>query len=141
MKAIFKKQMNGIFPSDEDGAKLLQSIPKDGYCLVEYKKNRNYENHKRFFKFIQVAFDNQDFYDDDEQLRKALQMIAGHYEELIIRDKKGNVTTHYIPKSIAFDEMDEAEFQTLFKKCIGAFLSRYGNGLTEQQLMQIINFD
>lgn len=141
MKAIFKKLNNSIFPTDEDGAKLLQSIPKDGLCMVEYKRNRNYENHKRFFKFIDVAFDNQDFYEDKEQLRKALQMLGGHYEELIILDKKGNVSTHYIPKSIAFDEIDETEFRELFKKCIGAFLSRYGNGLTEQQLMQIINFD
>jgi len=141
MKAIFKKLHNGIFPSDEDGAKLLQSIPQNAYCLVEYKKNRNYENHKRFFKFLDVAFDNQDFYEDKELLRKALQMASGHFESLVIKDKNGNISTHYIPKSIAFDEMDEAEFQALFKKCIGAFLSRYGNGLTEQQLMQVINFD
>ena len=107
MKAIFTKRMNALFPANQDARKLLDAMPDNALCKVEYVKKRNYENHKRFFKFLEVAFDNQDFYDDIELLRKALQMASGHFEELIIRDKNGNVTTHYIPKSIAFDEMDE----------------------------------
>jgi len=110
-------------------------------CKVEYIKSRNYENHKRFFKFIEVAFDNQDFYDNPEHLRKALQMAAGHYEVLVIQNKEGEVSTQYIPKSIEFEKLDEEEFQELFKKCITAFVERYGNGLTEQQLLRIIDFD
>ena len=141
MKAIFTKQLQGIFPIDEDGRKLLDVIPKGGHCKVEFIRKRNYLNHKRFFKFIEVAFDNQDFYDDPELLRKALQMASGHFEELVIRDKRGNVSTQYIPKSIAFDEMDEEEFQKLFKKCIGAFLERYGNGISEEQILRIVEFD
>ena len=141
MKAIFVKRMNSIFPTDEEGRKLIEAMPKDGLCKVEYVKKRNYLNHKRFFKFIEVAFDNQDFYDDPELLRKALQMAAGHFETLIIQDKNGNVSTHYIPLSIDFDTMEEPEFQALFKKCIGAFLSRYGNGISEEQILKIIEFD
>lgn len=141
MRAIFKKSMQGIFPTDEEGRKLIEAMPRDALCKVEFIKKRNYLNHKRFFKFLEVAFDNQDFYDDPELLRKALQMASGWFETLIIRDKNGNVTTHYIPKSIAFDEMDEDEFQKLFKKCIGAFLSRYGNGISEEQILRIVEFD
>ena len=141
MKAIFRKSMQGIFPTDEEGRRLIESMPKDALCKVEYIRKRNYENHKRFFKFLEVAFDNQDFYENPEELRIALQMASGHFSPLVIQDKHGNVTTHYIPKSIAFEEMEEPEFQELFKKCIGAFLSRYGNGISEEQILRIVEFD
>ena len=141
MKAIFTKRHSGIFPTDENGLKLITSMNNGELCKVEFIRKRNYENHKRFFKFIEVAFDNQDFYDNPEHLRKALQMIAGHYETLVIQNKEGEVNTQYIPKSIEFEKLDEEEFQELFKKCITAFIERYGNGLTEQQLLRIIDFD
>jgi len=141
VKAIFSKRHQGIFPTGEDGLKLITSMNNGELCKVEFIRKRNYENHKRFFKFIEVAFDNQDFYDNPEHLRKALQMIAGHFDTLVIQDKAGNVTTQYIPKSIEFEKLEEPEFQELFKRCITAFLERYGNGLTEQQLLQVIEFD
>ena len=139
MKAVFKKLNNSIMPTDEDGARMLQSIPQGATCLVEYVKNRNYENHKRYFAMLDICFDNQDFYDNKEHFRKAIQMLAGHYEALVIY-KKGEAETHYIPKSIAFDKMDETEFNELFDKSITAFLGRYGNGITESEILKIINF-
>lgn len=141
MQAIFRKAMHGIFPTDEDGRKLIESMPQGAFCKVEYIKTRNYENHKRYFKFIDVAFDCQEFYEEKEHLRKAIQMLAGHYEELIIVKKNGESETHYIPKSIAFDKMDETEFQDLFKRSISAFLGRYAKGMTEQEFMRILDFD
>ena len=141
MKALFRKRLQGIFPDNEEGLKLLTKMPQGALCKVEYIKARNYENHKRFFKFIETAFDMQEVYEDPEQLRKAIQMVAGHYEELIIIGKDGEPSVHYIPKSIAFDEMDEGEFQELFKKCVNGFLSRYGKGMTEAEFMRILEFD
>ena len=142
MEAIFKKlNGNGFYPICENSLAMFDKVPDGALVKVEYIKKRNYENHKRFFKFLEAAFDNQEFYDNTEQFRKAIQMIGGHYESLSILDTEGNATTHFIPKSIAFDKMDEEEFKNLFNKCITGFLGRYGNGIKESELMRIIDFD
>ena len=141
MEAIFKKQNGALVPDHMEAAELLTKMPEGAYVKVCYSKKRNYENHKRFFAFLRIAFDNQDFYDDPKKFRQAIQMIGGHYDELIIQAADGSISTHYIPKSISFEEMDETEFQDLFAKCINGFIRRYGNGITEKEMLRLIEFD
>lgn len=166
MKALFRKRLGAIFPENEEALKLLNSMNDGELCEVSYSKKRNYENHKRFFAFIDVAFDNQDFYDDKEVLRKAIEIEAGHFEIIItplpewgewilkylkkylggthtnrvIAKLEEAITTKIVAKSIDFTSMDEVEFRELFQKCITAFLKRYGNGISEAQIMRIIDF-
>lgn len=141
MKAVFQRTSTGILPQCEESLALFDKIPEGSMVLVEFKKKRNYENLKRFFEFINITFDMQDFYENKEHYRKAIQMIAGHFDTLIIVGKDGETTTHYQAKSINFDEMDELEFRPLFSRCITGFLDRYSNGITEQELLTIISFD
>ncbi len=44
------------------------------------------------------------------------------------------------PKSISFESMDEDEFGELFSAAIDVFLDSFGNGLTEQDVLQAISF-
>ena len=141
MKAVFKKTETGILTFCNDSLALFDKVPDDSMVMVEYKKKRNYENHKRFFAFLDIAFDLQEFYEEKEHLRIALQMIAGHYEALIIIGKDGEPSTHYTPKSIDFSAMDEIEFRDMFGRCITGFINRYGNGITEEELLRVIDFD
>jgi len=142
VKELFKKTAQGLIPATEDAQILFDKIPFGDLCKGEYIKKRNYKNLQRFIKFIDAAFDMQDFYEDKEHFRKSVQMIGGHYEELIIIGKKGEEpTVQFIPKSISFDEMDELEFSALFKKCVTGYLGRYGTGMTEEEFMRIIRFD
>ena len=144
MKALFRKSAKGLLPDSNEAANLFAKIPDDTWCMVEYVRTRNYQNHKRFFRFLEVAFECQDFYQvgQEELFRKAIQMLAGHYDELIIKGKKGeDATIHYIPKTIAFEEMDEIEFSKLFSKCVTGFFNRYGTGMTEQEFLKVLEFD
>lgn len=84
---------------------------------VEVKKARNYEFLKKFFallncglanskgKYIQT--DNIDLY------RAYVTMKAGYVD--ITATSKGTMIT---PKSIAFEKMDEVEFQKLYNKVV-----------------------
>ena len=144
MKALFKKTHKGLIPDSTEAASLFAKIPLDNWAMVEFVKRRNYKNHKRFFKFIEVAFECQDFYQvgQEELFRKAVLMLAGHYEELIIKGKKDQEPSiHYIPKSINFEEMDEIEFSKLFSKCVSGFLNRYGTGMSPAEFMNVLEFD
>lgn len=167
MKSVFKKTPNGLVPDSEEAQVLFDKIPDNALVMVEYNKNRNPLNHKRFFKFLSVAFDMQDDWDNPEILRKMLTIYSGHCDMVILpnpdwlewslkyldehlggnhKDKvidkfKTSYGVQFLPISIAFDEMKEEEFKVFFKDTITAFLNRYGGDMTEDEFMKIINFD
>ena len=140
MKATFKKANGGLFPDSPEAEKLFKKIESD--AMVECIKGRNYRNLKRFFELRNVTFDIQDCFECPEIWRKHLIMLGGHFETVIIPDKKGGEPiVQYWPKSINFEEMEELEFQELFSRCVTAFLSRYGQGMTEQDFLKVLEFD
>ena len=167
MKAVFKKSDNGIHPCCNDSRALFDKIKTGELVMVEFTRGRNYGNHKRFMALCRVTFELQDTQDNDELWRKHVIMIAGYFDMIVIpvppRLQKvlnylrkylgGDMAdgiidvieqafgVQYIPKSMAFDKMDELEFNDMFDKAINAFISRYGNGLTKDELLQVIEFD
>ncbi len=105
--------------------------------LIEHKRGRSARNHRRFFAFVNLTFDWQDTYDDEVIWRKVLEMGAGHFDTVI--DMRGNA--HFWPKSIAWDELDdEQEFRTLFSQVVNAYLTRYGQQLSETQVNMVVQF-
>jgi len=142
VKSIFTKTPDGIIPNNEESLELFDKIPDGAMVSVEYIKKRNYENHKRWFAMAKICFDMQEQFDDSEIFRKHLLMIAGHFDTVIIEHPKTKeVTTQYWPKSLEFSKMDEIKFQAMFRRCITGFISRYGKGITEKELMRVIDFD
>lgn len=137
MKAVFRKHGYTLHPVDDNAKTIIDHTAVDDDVLISYKKVRNVQNHRRFFAFIQTAFAMQDHYDTPTMLRKAIQIGAGYCDEIIGLD--GNV--YFVPKSIAYEDLDEEAFRTLFKDCITAFLNRYGSHISESEFMRIINFD
>lgn len=167
MKATFKKANGGLFPDSPEAEKLFKKIETD--AMVECIKGRNYRNLKRFFELRNVTFDIQDCFECPEIWRKHLIMLGGHFETVVIPtqsplmnwiaksiqglpvpdvlknpildriEKEPNI--QYWPKSINFEEMGELEFQELFSRCVTAFLSRYGRGMTEQDFLKVLEFD
>jgi len=133
MKAVFRKTSTGIHPIDECSLELFDKIEDSELVMVEFIKKRNYLNHKRFFKMVDVCFEMQEFFDNKEVFRKHLTMIAGHFDEIVVPDNEGGTTLQYWPKSL--------EFQKMFRRCITGFISRYGKGITEKELMRVIEFD
>jgi len=108
---------------------------------IEIKENRSGGNHRRFFRFINTAYDMQSHFDNDKLFRKYIEMKAGHYDSFIAPNGK----QVYIPKSISWHELnDEQEFRKLFKECITAYLNfynKYQGELSENNFYQIIDFD
>jgi len=125
------KNYHGVVfaPMDDD----CEGIPY-GELIADLKKNRNFKNHRRFFAFINQAFDMQDFYDDKKVFRKVLQLKAGFFDEVI--SDKGKVI--YLPRSIAWDEIDELEFRPLFTKVVNAFIRDFE--LDDIQINSILEY-
>ncbi len=131
MKFTAIKTSAGLVPEDSDE---YQKVKFGDRVMVEYTKKRNYENHKRFFEFVKQTFDMQEFFEDREVYRKWLSMSAGHFDTVVT--PKG--ATIFLPHSISFEEMDEPEFKELFSKCINVFIRELGDGISRDELDNII---
>ena len=119
-----------LIPEQDD----ISQIPKE--VMAEIHKNRNPGNHRRYFAFIKQSFDMQDYYDDIEVWRKVLQLKAGFFDEVI--SDKGKVI--YLPRSIAWDKLDEIEFKDLFTRMVNAFLRDFGSELNDIQINSIVEY-
>jgi len=142
MKELFKKLPSGLIPDSIEASELLSKVPVDALVTVEYVQKRNYRNLKRFFALVNTTFEMQDCFDNKDIWRKHLVMLGGHYDEVVVTNpKKGTTTVQYWPKSVNFETMDEVEFKALFDKIITGYLARFGTGMTETELLKVIEFD
>ncbi len=135
--AWLAKTPDGALVPADDGSRA--AIDKIGQCeiiKVIFRKSRNYENHKRFFAFLNTTFDMQENFDNLEHYRRWLTMKAGRYSTCVAP----NGATMFFAESIAFDEIDEDEFRKLFSDCIDIFLQYLGNGMTQDELLRVVDF-
>jgi len=136
VKAIFVKSHDGLRPASDEAVRVLARYRAGDEVLLEHKRGRSAGNHRRFFAFVSTTFDWQDVYDEIDIWRKVLEIAAGHFDAVI--DKHGE--THYWPRSIAWDELDEDEFRALFSKVVNAYLGRFGAGLNDAQINLVVGF-
>jgi len=138
VKAFFKKSANGgFYPNDEETQKYFKNRKPGVVIVAEVKIARNYGNHCRFFKFLETTFDMQDFYTEEKHYRKWLTMKCGYYDAIVT--PKGD--TIFVAQSISFENMEEPEFKKLFSSAINVFLKEFGQGMTEQEILRVIDYD
>ena len=127
---------NLLAAADENALNVIRRMRLGQAMKLKYSFPRNYGNHKRFFAFLNTAFQIQDHFDNFKHFRKWLTMRAGHWE--IIQAPNGYQI--FDAKSIAFDKLDEKEFQEIFESCIDEFIKYWGDRITRDQLESVIEF-
>ena len=82
---------------------------------VEFKKNRNYLFHKKFFVLLNIGFENQDK-EQNFALYRAKIMIQIGCCDVILLD---NGSANFIPWSISYDSMpDNNTFEEVYNKAV-----------------------
>ena len=137
MKLTFLKSVGGcLLPSDDECIEAMNKIKNGTEIMIEYKQKRNVRFHRKAFALLNLVLKNQDKYSNINDLLVEFKLKSGHYEEHITT--KGKII--YIPKSIAFSEMDELEFNELYSKFIDIALQHFVSMSKEELEKQIINF-
>lgn len=130
--AYFRRTATGYAPhSVKAQAWFDKDKPGD---LREFKtsKPRDIVRHRKYFALLNLTFENQDKFDSIEHLRAWVQIKAGHVEL---------IEGVYLPKSIAFSEMDEVEFLELYNGVINVILREVIPGMDRGDLeREIIAF-
>ena len=129
-----REGLEAFAPIDADSARAVSGVKE---FIFDYKKNRSAGNHRRYFAFINTAFDMQDTYESKEVFRKYVEMLAGHFDT-VISARTGEAM--YWPKSISWEKLDEEQFKKLFNEVVNAFLGWYGRELNDLQINQLVAF-
>ena len=137
MPEIYLQKIAGVLaPADDKAEEVIKGMKPEEGMKLNYSLVRSIGNHRRFFKFIQIAFDSQDHFDDKEIFRKYLEMKAGHFDTVVTPTGQ----TLFLPKSIDFASLDETEFRGLFGKVVNAFLKAFGDRLDAAKIDELVRF-
>ena len=104
-----------------------------------YKVPRSGPFHRRHFAMLQQIFDAQEQFGDFDQLRKWLEVGAGF--ATFVPGPKGRMVA--LPKSIAYTELDQAEFEDVHEKVKAFLRSRHATNflwshLNEAQQIEMV---
>lgn len=117
--------------SDFDQYKKLRSGVTYRFEVV---KERNYEFHKKYMALLNLAYMNQDTFNNFKSMRKWLQMKAGFFTETITP-----TGIMYESQSISFASKDELEFQEVYSKVMDQICSWLD--LSEEAVLnELVNF-
>ena len=143
MKLNLQNTARGLIPCYDDDFDEKKKLKIGEIYKVEIKLYRNYEFHKKYFALINCAWEyltekQQEFIKSKNGFRKTLQIAAGWSEVYYSIDRKDWIEES---KSIAFDEMDNAEFETLYNGVKDVLFTTFLRNISEEEFMKnLINF-
>lgn len=131
MKSVFRSDGAKLIPTDTDGAEFCSKhTGKD--LMVEVKMARNPGHHRKFFALLNLLWRRTECgekYPSRNALRYALTMAAGYTE--VVPTRKGEVL---VPKSLAFESMDQTEFNELYDACVSLIIKEILPHMSEEDL-------
>lgn len=119
-----KREDGSIYPADGESASIWSEMKIGVWKFTPVKVkcvNRNLYHHKKYFKMLQLALDNQDRFPSLEQLRKAVLIEAGFYHPVYTFDGIRKEAD-----SISFNKMNQEEFEKVYSKSVDVLMKAFG---------------
>lgn len=123
-KIICRKVGRSLVPVDDEAIDALAKVKDGRDVTVEFKMSRNPRHHRLFFaicKFVKLHSEVMDSA-SIEQIKTAIKLASGHVETFI-DCQTGN--TVMVPKSIAWEAMDQTEFNQFFDAAVNVICNRW----------------
>ena len=135
--------MEGLVPMYPDDYEERRKLKLGEVYTAEIKLMRNVDFHRKYFKLISLAWEylnekQQAFIKTKDNFRKYLEVAAGHCEPFYSRKLKEWVGA---PKSIAFEKMDEVEFEDLYNRIKDVLYATFLRDISQEEFEKtLINF-
>lgn len=135
----------GLKPCYDDDYDEKKKLKLGQVYKAKITQSRNIHFHRKYFALIRTAweyvnerFQRELFKDNIENFRKGVEVAAGHCDVVFNPRLKEFVD---VPKSIAFDKMDELEFQDLYERVKNVLFSTFLKNIDEDEFMSnLIDF-
>ena len=113
-KLVLRKHLGSLRPADEQSEDWLRKIANGECIMVEARKSRNIQHHRKLFALLKLVVENIDQPITVDMLLGIIKLRTGYCD--VIQTAKGDVA---LPKSIAFESMDQTQFSEFYDKAIG----------------------
>jgi len=130
MKVLVRKQFSTLRPVDEAGEEALRKIKNGSLVQVEIKQPRNVQHHRKYWALVSLVAENTDRYPDAETVHEAIKVAVGLRTEITMPDG----AKAYVPGSIAFNKMDQGEFNAFYDRVCDAVAKHFLPGVTSESL-------
>ena len=129
------KTEKGLTPLYNSGYDSYQKLKIGWEGEVTFVQKRNYLFHKKYMALINMAFQNQEKFNNVTHYRKYLTCKAGFYTAY--ETDKG---TFIEADSISFASMDELEFSDLYSKMIDVIIQEIGvtSEIIEKEIVEFM---
>lgn len=121
-----------LIASDNEGFAAIKRLKFGEEIWCEFRKARNPKHHRQYFALLHLVFENQERYRHFEHFRKAVQIAAGHVDEVIKLD--GEIVL--IPKSVDYASLDEIEFSKVFGETMAVCVETFLQGVDMEYLRE-----
>lgn len=136
---FLERVLGSLRPVDRMGREALAALPEGVALRCKVTIPRKGWKTRKFFALCSVVQPHQETYPTVEHFRKALTCALGFSDSFKLPDGR----TILIPQSIAFDKMDDAEFDALFDRAVHFICARIlpsVNGADlEREVAEIMN--
>lgn len=131
-RAVFRKHGNALIPVDDHGLELLHTIRDQRDVMVSVKIARNPKHHRLLFALLNLIVERTGKFPNTRDALTALKVACGLVDPYIdAHDGK----TYFVPRSIAFESMEQNEFSAFFDRAIFVTLQRwFPPGTNEKEL-------
>lgn len=126
MKAVLvrtEKGLRGSTPADHEAwtkfRRRLETMPAGQFLRVEWSRPRNGAHHRKLMALLQLVAENSETYDTIEKALVAVKLCTGHCEPYL-DPRTGELVQ--ATKSIAFESMDQDEFEQFYSAAIDGVL-------------------
>ena len=142
MKILLTKTGHCLTAASEEALTALDSLEEGRTYGVDVRSTRNVRFHNKYMKLMRTAWEymtekRQDFFRNNfDNFRKTIEVAAGCCET-VYSIGEGRWTE--IPRSIAFDKMDEAEFRELYERVKDVLFATALKGVSGQEFMETLN--
>jgi hypothetical protein len=127
---LFRKTLSGLKPADEGAEEALRKVPLDKVVAVKIKRPRNLGHHRKFFALLKIVYENQEVYASEQALLAAIKIATGHCTPIqLVSGQKA-----FIPSSISFAAMDQAEFEAFWEKVVTLVCTKIIPNLNREDL-------
>lgn len=144
MKLKLLNTVQGLKPLYDEDFDEKKKLKIGDVYTAEIKKSRNIQFHRKYFALINCAWAYQNervingYHNNIDHFRKSLEIAAGWSETLYSISRKEYFE---VPKSIAFDKMDETEFMDLYENVKRVLFETFLRHVDEEEFMKnLINF-
>lgn len=117
-----RKHPGSLRAVDDDGEDVLRRVKLGDLVTVEIKRSRHLKRFRLFWVVIGMVFDNQTHYTAKEHLVTALKIRLGHCDWVPL-PHTGELVP--VPKSIAFNNMEEDDFTTFMDKVFDVIAAEF----------------